>query len=62
MSQYHQADGKPVVVQGGKRVGGLHETQEQAEEEAKKLNQLRESQGQAAKAQPPAQAKTNLYG
>jgi len=62
MSEYHPADGKPVVVQGDKRVGALHETQQQAEEEARKLNQLRESQGQAAKAQPPAQVKQNLYG
>lgn len=57
----HTEDGKHVVVQGGKRVSG-NLTQQEAQEEAKRQNQLRESQGQAGKQQPPAEVKTNLYG
>ena len=62
MSEKHEADGKPVVVQGGKRVSGVHESQQTAQAEADRINQLRESQGNAAKAQPPAKVVQNLYG
>jgi hypothetical protein len=63
MSEKHPDDGKFVVIQGGKRVSGtLHVTQQEAQTEAAKLNQLRESQGEAAKAATPAEVKQNLYG
>ena len=59
----HPADGKYVVVQGGKRVSGdLHDTQQQALTEAEKLKKLRESQGQASQVQPPVEVKQNLFG
>ncbi len=58
----HPDDGKFVVVQGGQRVSELQPNEQQALEEAKKLNRLKESQGPAAKAQPPAEVKQNLYG
>lgn len=58
----HPDDGKHVVVQGGQRISGLHDSEQQALEEAKKLNKLKESQGQAAQQAPPAQVKQNLYG
>lgn len=55
----HPDDGKHVVVQGGKRVSDL-KSQQEAQQEADRINKLRESSGQ--KAQPPAQVKQNLYG
>jgi hypothetical protein len=59
----HPDDGKFVVVQDGKRVtGNLHGTQQEALTEADQQKKLRESQGQAAKAQPPVEVKQNLYG
>ena len=60
MSNYHPADGKHVVVQGTKRVGDLRDSKQDAEAEAKRINEVREGQGQAT--QPPAQVKQNLYG
>jgi len=58
----HPDDGKFVVVQGGQRVSELKPSQAEAIEEAKRLNKLRESQGQNGQAQPPAEVKQNLYG
>ncbi len=57
----HEQDGKSVVVQGGKRVSG-NLSQQEAEQEAKRQNALRESQGQAGQQQPPCEVKQNLYG
>lgn len=61
MSNYHPEDGKHVVVQGGKRVSG-NVSQQEAEQEAKRQNAIREGQGQAGKAAPPSEVKQNLYG
>lgn len=58
----HPDDGKFVVVQGGQRVSEVQPNQAAAIEEAKRLNKLRESQGQPAQAAPPAEVKQNLYG
>ena len=62
MNEKHPADGQFVVTQGGKRVSGLKPTQQEAQAEADRANQLRESQGPAAKTAPPAEVKQNLYG
>lgn len=59
----HPDDGKHVVVQDGKRVSGtLHNTQQEAQQEAKRENDLRESQSPAGKKKPLAEVKQNLYG
>ena len=54
------ADGKPVVIVNGKRHGAVHETKSSAEDEAKKLNSLQESDGKDVK--ESAVVKTNLLG
>ncbi len=57
---YNEADGKPVVVKDGQRVGGVHETQQQAETEAERLKKLQEASGN--KGGSTVAVKTNLYG
>ena len=57
----HPDDGKFVVVQGGKRVSDLKNTQQEAQQEADRLKKLNETQGSRAQ-QPPPQVKQNLYG
>lgn len=51
-----------MVTQGGKRVSGLKPTQQEAQAEADRMNQLRENQGQAIKSEPPAKVVQNLFG
>jgi hypothetical protein len=55
------ADGKFVVVQGGQRVTGPMENQQQAQAEADRRNKLNEGTGQV-KETAPAQVKQNLFG
>lgn len=56
----HQDDGKHVVVQDGKRVSGtLHQTQQEAQQEANRQNAVNEGKGQK---KPLAEVKQNLYG
>lgn len=58
----NSADGKFVVIEGGQRVTAPMETREQAEAEAKKRNQVAESQGQPVPENRRAQVKQNLMG
>ena len=57
-------DGKFVVVKGSERVTGLKDSQQEAQQEADKLNKkLVETKGKGTQPVPePASVKQNLYG
>ncbi len=55
------ADGKHVVIQNGQRVTGALNAQE-AQEEAKRRNQLQEQSGQKVPEGQRATVKQNLFG
>lgn len=60
----NNADGKPVVVKDGQRVGGVHENQQAAQQAADEINRKRQLQEQQSGSTPtpPAEVKTNLFG
>lgn len=58
MSNNDSGDGKFVVVENGKRVGKLSDTQAEALKEAEKRRKLAESQGQKVN----TTVKVNLFG
>ena len=59
MSKSNEGDGKFVVVENGKRVSDLHDSQEQALKEAENRKKLSEAHGDQA---PTVQVKQNLFG
>lgn len=59
-TNYNNADGKPVVVKDGQRVGGVHETQQEAEAEAARLKKLQEASGSGRTGS--VDVKVNLFG
>jgi len=61
MSEIQNADGKHIVVQDGQRVTGPS-TQQEAEAEAKRRNQLAESGGKPVPENKQAQVKVNIFG
>lgn len=62
MSTNKSSDGEYVVIQGGQRVTAPTPSQQEAQQEADKRNQLAESSGKPVAEQQKAQVKRNLMG
>ena len=58
MSNPNEGDGKYVVIENGKRISGLHKSQEEALAEAEAKKKLTESDGSKS----AVEVKRNLFG